>query len=62
MDHNFSGEGPPLIFETMIFDHSTDDSTDSGYMERYSTEEDALIGHTIAVKYAQKLMKQNENK
>lgn len=46
----------------MIFDHSTDDSTDSGYMERYSTEEDALIGHTIAVKYAQKLMKQNENK
>lgn len=42
MDHNFGG-GEPLIFETMVF------PTKANYMEeiceRYSTEEEALLGH-----------------
>jgi len=45
IDHRFL-EGPPLIFETMVEDpegHWTD------YQERYSSEEDAIIGHLQAV-------------
>lgn len=43
MDHGF-GEGPPLLFETMIFDGS-----DDRYEERYSTWEEAEAGHARAV-------------
>lgn len=39
LNHRF-GEGPPLIFETMIFGGPHDQ-----YQERYSTEEAALAGH-----------------
>ena len=43
IDHRFSREGPPLVYETMLF------LTDSGYSgdhcERYSTREEALAGH-----------------
>jgi hypothetical protein len=42
MDHQF-GEGPPLIFETMVF-RSEDDSDDLD-CDRYSTEAEALAGH-----------------
>ena len=35
-----AGEGPPLIFETMIFGGPHND-----HCERYSTEQDALAGH-----------------
>lgn len=39
LDHSF-GEGPPLIYETMVFggDHNGD-------MDRYTTYEEALEGH-----------------
>jgi len=42
LDH-FWGEGPPLIFETMIFggDHDND-------QWRYSTREEAEEGHRVA--------------
>ncbi len=43
-DHQF-GEGPPLIFETMIFGGKYD-----GYTDRYSTWEEAEAGHEKAVK------------
>lgn len=36
-------DGPPLIFETMVF-LSKDDLSEQD-MERYSTEEEALAGH-----------------
>jgi len=39
IDHNF-GEGPPLIFETMVFGGAFDEE-----QERYSTEEEAAEGH-----------------
>ena len=42
-DHQF-GEGPPLIFETMVF-HDEDDRPDELDMERYATLEEAQVGH-----------------
>lgn len=39
LNHSF-GEGPPLIFETMVFGELYD-----GELQRYSTEEGAVRGH-----------------
>jgi hypothetical protein len=43
INHQF-GDGPPLIFETMIFGGPLDD-----YCWRYSTEAEALAGHQGAI-------------
>lgn len=48
LDHSF-GDGPPLIFETMVFDRSDNDESDV-WCERYSTESEALEGHDSVVK------------
>ena len=40
LDHSF-GSGPPLIFETMLFNAGEEE-----YCERYSTLEEAKVGHT----------------
>jgi hypothetical protein len=48
IDHGF-GRGPPIIFETMVFDHGPDTSGLNRYddleMERYRTEAAAREGH-----------------
>ncbi len=44
IDHNFSGTGKPILFETMIFGGKHD-----GYQERYSTWKEAVKGHTKAL-------------
>lgn len=44
LDHQY-GDGPPLIFETMIFGG---DYTDL-YCERYATEAEAQAGHAAVV-------------
>ena len=44
VDHRW-GDGPPLIFETMVFGGEHDE-----VQERYSTEEDARAGHQRWVK------------
>lgn len=44
LDHRFLGEGPPLIFETMVFGGEFD-----GYVERYATRDAALAGHDQAL-------------
>jgi hypothetical protein len=59
LDHQF-GKGPPLIFETMVFDdnHShewfgTEHKLDIGHeieCRRYSTRDDAMIGHEKCVR------------
>lgn len=41
LDHNFTGSGDPLIFETMVFYQGKA----TFYQERYSTYEEALEGH-----------------
>src|SRR5262245_12181481 len=46
VDHQY-GNGPPLIFETMIFGGELDE-----HMWRYSTWDDAEVGHKMAVKKA----------
>ncbi len=42
-DHNWKSYGDPLLYETMVFD--ADHSVWDGYMQRYSTLEQAVIGH-----------------
>jgi len=44
IDHQF-GDGPPLVFETMVFGGPLDDEQD-----RYSTWDEAVAGHAAMVK------------
>lgn len=46
LDHSF-GSGPPILWETMIFDGPHD-----MYQDRYSSREEALAGHAKAVAIA----------
>jgi hypothetical protein len=46
LDHQW-GNGPPLLFETMIFGGPHDQ-----YQDRYSTWADAEVGHAAAVALA----------
>jgi hypothetical protein len=49
LDHNFSGKGPPIIFETLVFKESETEDEPSSLGEidgdRYATEAEALAGH-----------------
>jgi hypothetical protein len=49
VDHNFFGEGPPIIFETMIFGGKHDE-----YQERYATLEEARAGHRKALRLVER--------
>ena len=44
LDHNLSGNGPPKVFETMVFGGKYD-----SYQERYSSLFKATIGHKRTV-------------
>lgn len=44
IDHNWSGIGQPILFETMIFKGSSCED----YMERYCTYDQAHAGHILA--------------
>lgn len=46
LDHQW-GDGPPLLFETMIFGGKHD-----GYCERYATWDEAEAGHKVALALA----------
>jgi hypothetical protein len=54
-DHNFLPGGPPLIFETMVFEIAESQSWFGPYREdvgeqwRYSTERQAREGHEVMV-------------
>lgn len=39
LDQNFLGDGPPIIFETMVF------GVPDEHQERYCTEAEAIAGH-----------------
>ena len=47
IDHNFRLNGPPLLFETMIFGGPHDQ-----YQDRYATKDEALAGHAKALRIA----------
>lgn len=49
INHRF-GDGPPILFETMIFGGKHDQ-----YQERYSTLDEAVAGHKRAVLLASDL-------
>jgi hypothetical protein len=63
LDYSFS-DGPPVLWETMIFGHSRTITYELGgrsrkyhpdvYMNRYSSYEDALEGHRKALEWARK--------
>lgn len=44
LDHNHFGKGPPILFETMVFDDYAD-----GDCWRWSTWDEAVAGHKRAV-------------
>lgn len=44
IDHNLMGEGPPVLFETMIFGGPLDQE-----QERYVTWDEAVAGHEAMV-------------
>ncbi len=45
IDHNFSKEGPPILFETMVFG----DERWKDEQERYCTWDEAVAGHQTMV-------------
>ncbi len=44
LDHSYSEDGPPLIYETMVFNKAIDKSDDL-LCQRYSTLGEAKFGH-----------------
>ena len=44
LDHNFGDEGPPLIFESMVFEKGESSAAPDDTV-RYSTKEEAIAGH-----------------
>ena len=49
LDHSF-GDGPPLLFETMVFpSRDSQDKPDQQDMDRYTTEAEAIAGHDAMV-------------
>jgi hypothetical protein len=44
-DHNFGDDGPPVLWETMVFGGDR-----AGYQERYASREAALAGHDWIVR------------
>jgi hypothetical protein len=44
LDHRFFGDGPPLVFETMVFD-----DYEAGDCFRYATWDEAVTGHNACV-------------
>lgn len=55
LDHNYYDDGPPVLWETMIF-HDMPDSAVDQYIQRYCTRDEAIIGHMKAVE----LVKQSD--
>src|SRR5687767_4699324 len=45
LDHDFTGKGPPQVFETMIFEEGPLDS----WCQRYATWQEAEAGHASVV-------------
>jgi hypothetical protein len=49
LDHSFGDDGPPILFETMVFGGDEDER-----QWRYSTWSDAEAGHNVVVKRLRK--------
>jgi hypothetical protein len=53
IDHRIFGQGPPVLFETMIFGGPLADN-----QWRYASYDDAYVGHKMAVKKAREALGQ----
>jgi hypothetical protein len=53
LDHRYVGKGPPLLFETMVFELTMDGDGDQW---RYASWDDAEAGHRAAVRRAKALL------
>jgi len=51
LDYNWTGQGKPILFETMVFKGKQSDLD----MDRYRTWEEAMKGHILMVKKYKKL-------
>ncbi len=51
IDHSFGVQGPPILFETMVFKHGDWDSGSlkDNDMMRYATIDEARVGHKTMV-------------
>lgn len=62
LDHDFTGEGPPVLWETMIF---IDDGSPAellefdGFQRRYTSRADALAGHAEALEALRQAARDN---
>ena len=54
LDHRIMGGGPPLVFETMVFEMTMEGG--GGDQWRYSSWDDAVIGHKAAVRKVEAAM------
>ena len=72
VNHNFSEDGPPILFETMVFDKAVSEGELGGrkfkyreshedYTQRYSTYEEAEEGHFATVETLQKDVKKSQS-
>ena len=52
IDHNFTEQGNPVLFETMVF--ANPDDYINSYCERYSTWDEAEAGHKRIVEKSRK--------
>lgn len=66
LDHSFCGE-KPLYYETMIFLKENIGKIDErkenifeDYQVRYSTQEEAIEGHRLAIEFVKEVLKNNE--
>lgn len=50
-DHNFFGEGPPILYETMVFG-----GRESGHQRRSRTRAEALVTHEAVLALARKAL------
>ena len=55
LNHQFDPSLPPLYYETMIFKIENEKvNYEDLYCERYTTEEEARVGHEKAIEYVKK--------
>jgi len=60
LDHSHGSGGPPMLFETMVFDRHGESGAESdieGSMVRYSTWDEAEAGHAATVSRIERLEK-----
>ena len=58
INHQFDDDLPPLYYETMIFNCEQEENQFEYYQERYSTKEEAIVGHEKAIEYVKENLKE----